>query len=96
MSSCTGHVARETVFRQMLAVRLGNGAEYRALESDMTGLNVKGNLYLYLPRILGILIVAIDTVGDGVSMVARGSLWLVTVKLKVIFPYSHRWMSAYN
>ena len=38
----------ETVFGQMLALWLGNGDEHHALESDMTGLNVKGNLYLYL------------------------------------------------
>ena len=38
----------ETVYGQMLALRLGNGDEYRPLELDMTGLNVKGNLYLYL------------------------------------------------
>ena len=38
----------ETVYGQTLALRLGNGDEHRALESDTTGLNVKGNLYLYL------------------------------------------------
>ena len=38
----------ETVFGQTLALWLGNGDEHRVLESDMTGLNVKGNLYLYL------------------------------------------------
>ena len=32
----------------MLALRLGDGDEHRALESDTTGLNVKGKLYLYL------------------------------------------------
>ena len=37
----------ETVFRQMLALRLGDGDEHHPLESDTTGLNVKGNLYLY-------------------------------------------------
>ena len=36
----------ETVFGQMLALWLGNGDEHYALELDMTGLNVKGNLYL--------------------------------------------------
>ena len=36
----------ETVFGQTLALRLGDGDEHRALESDTTGL--KGNLYLYL------------------------------------------------
>ena len=38
----------ETVYGQMMALRLGNGDEHRPLESDTTGLNVKGNLYLYL------------------------------------------------
>ena len=38
----------ETVFGQTLALRLGNGDEHHALESDKTELNVKGNLYLYL------------------------------------------------
>ena len=50
MSSRTGHVTTEMVFGQTLA-RLGNADEHRALESDTTGLNVKGNIYLYL-RIL--------------------------------------------
>ena len=36
----------ETVFGQTLALRLGDGDKHCALESDMTGLNVKGNLYL--------------------------------------------------
>ena len=36
----------ETVFGQTLALWLGNGDEHRTLESDTTGLNVKGNLYL--------------------------------------------------
>ena len=40
----------ETVYGQTLALRLGNGDEHHALESDKTGLNVKGNLYLYLLR----------------------------------------------
>ena len=48
MSSHAGHVTTETVFRQTLTPRLRNGDEHRALESDTTGLNVKGNLYLYL------------------------------------------------
>ena len=51
MSSCAGHVTMETVFGQTLALWLGNGHEHRALESDTTGLSVKGNLYFYL-RIL--------------------------------------------
>ena len=38
----------ETVFGQMLALWIGNRDEHRPLESDTTGLNVKGNLYLYL------------------------------------------------
>ena len=42
----------ETVFGQTLALQLGNGDEQRALESDTTGLNVKGNLYLYLSIVL--------------------------------------------
>ena len=40
--SCAGHTITETVYGQMLALRLGDGDEHRALESDMTGLNVKG------------------------------------------------------
>ena len=48
MSSHTGHVTTETVFGQTLVLRLGNGDEHHALGSDTTGLNVKGNLYLYL------------------------------------------------
>ena len=44
MSSRAGHVAAETVYGQMLALRLANGDEH--LESDMTRLNVKENLYL--------------------------------------------------
>ena len=48
MSSHTDHVTTETVFGVMLALWLGNGDKHRALESDMTGLNVKGNLYLYV------------------------------------------------
>ena len=48
MYSCAGHVTMVTVFGQTLALQLGNGDEPHALESDMTGLNVKGeNLYLY-------------------------------------------------
>ena len=46
MSSRTGHVTTETVYGQTLALRLGNGNEHCALESDTMGLNVKGNLYL--------------------------------------------------
>ena len=38
----------EVVYGQMLALWLGDGNEHRALESDTTGLNVKGNLNLYL------------------------------------------------
>ena len=38
----------EIVFRQTLALWLGNRDEYWTLESDTTGLNVKGNVYLYL------------------------------------------------
>ena len=38
----------ETVFGQTLALWFGNGDEQHALELDTTGLNVKGNLYLYL------------------------------------------------
>ena len=37
----------KTVFGQTLALWLGNGYEHRPLESDTTGLNVTGNLYLY-------------------------------------------------
>ena len=48
VSSRAGHVTMETVFGQTLALRFGDGDEHRALESDTTGLNVKGNLYLYL------------------------------------------------
>ena len=55
MYSRAGHVTTETVYGQTLALWLVNGNEHRALESDTTGLNVKGNLYLppkgnlYLP-----------------------------------------------
>ena len=48
VSSHTGHVTTETVYEQTLALRLGNGDEHHALESNRTGLNVKGNLYLTL------------------------------------------------
>ena len=48
MSSRAGHMIMETVFRQTVALRLGDGDKLCALESDTTGLNVKGNLYLYL------------------------------------------------
>ena len=48
MSSHAGHVTTETVFGQTLALWLGNRDEHHALESDTTGLIVKGNLYLYL------------------------------------------------
>ena len=34
----------------MLALRLGDGDEHCVLESDTTGLNVKGNLYQPLPK----------------------------------------------
>ena len=47
-SSRTDHMTMETGFGQTLALRLGDGDEHRALESDTTGLNVKGNLYLYI------------------------------------------------
>ena len=47
MSSHSGHVASETVYGQMLALRLRDGDEHHALELDTTGLNVRGNLYLY-------------------------------------------------
>ena len=47
MSSPAGHVTTETVFGQTLALQLGNGDEHPPLESDTTGLNVKGNLYFY-------------------------------------------------
>ena len=43
-----GHITTETVFGQMLALWLGNGDEHHPLESDTTGLNIKGNLYFYL------------------------------------------------
>ena len=46
MFSRTGHVITETVYGQTLTLWLGDGDEHRLLESDMTGLNVKGNLYL--------------------------------------------------
>ena len=47
MSSRAGHVTTETVYGQTLALWLGNGNEHRPLESDMTGLNVKGNMYVF-------------------------------------------------
>ena len=47
MSSHAGHVTMETVFRESLALWLGNRDEHHALESDTTGLIVKGNLYRY-------------------------------------------------
>ena len=50
MSSRSGHMTTEIVFGQMLALWLGDGDEHRVLESDTTGLNVKGNLYLYHPH----------------------------------------------
>ena len=37
----------ESVYRQTLALWLGDRDESHALESDTIGLNVKGNLYLY-------------------------------------------------
>ena len=46
MSSRAGHVTMETVYGQTLALRLGDEDEHRSLESNTTGLNVKGNLYL--------------------------------------------------
>ena len=47
--SHAGHVTTETVFGQVLALRLEKRDERHFLESDTTGLkNVKGNLYLYL------------------------------------------------
>ena len=48
MSSRAGHVTMETVFGQTLALQLGDGDEHRTRELDTAGLNVKGNLYLYL------------------------------------------------
>ena len=48
MSSRAGHVTTETVYGQTLALWLGDGDEHSALELDMTELNVKGNLYLYI------------------------------------------------
>ena len=53
MSSHTGHVTTETVYGQTLALWLGNGDEYHALESDTTGLNVKRNLYLSVMEKIG-------------------------------------------
>ena len=47
MSSRTGHMTTETVYGQTLALRLGDGDVHHTLEPDMTGLNVKWNLYLY-------------------------------------------------
>ena len=41
-------MTRETVYGQTLALQLGDRDEHHTLESDMTGLNVNGNLYLYL------------------------------------------------
>ena len=58
MSSHAGHVTTETVFGQTLARWLGNRDEHRALESDTTGLNVKGNLYLLLSLSLPILFIS--------------------------------------
>ena len=46
MSSRAGHVTMETVFGQMLALQRGDGDKHCTLESDTSGLNVKGNLYL--------------------------------------------------
>ena len=49
MSSHAGHVTTETVYgKKILALQLGDRDEHHALESDTTGLSVKGNLYLYL------------------------------------------------
>ena len=50
MSSRADHVTMETVFGQTLALWLGDGDEHRPLESDTTGLNVKGNLYFTYKR----------------------------------------------
>ena len=44
----------ENVYRQTVAPWLGDGHEHRALELDTIGLNVKGNLYLYLTKVLSI------------------------------------------
>ena len=44
--SSAGHMTTETVYAQTLALWLGDGDEHHVLESDTTGLNVKGNLYL--------------------------------------------------
>ena len=46
--SHAGHVTMETVYGQTLALQLGDRDEHHPVESDTTGLNVKGNLYLYL------------------------------------------------
>ena len=48
VSSRAGHVTTEIVHGQTLALWLGDRDEHCPLESDITGLNVKGNLYLYL------------------------------------------------
>ena len=47
MAFCV-HVITETAFGQTLALQLGDGDEHHALESDTTGLNVKGNLFLMI------------------------------------------------
>ena len=66
ISSRTGHVTTETVFRQTLALWLGKGDEHCDLESDTTGLNVKWNLYLYcsLIAVLQGFKIYIEEVGD--------------------------------
>ena len=38
----------QQIYAPLMALRLVKGDEHHALESDMTGLKVKGNLYLYL------------------------------------------------
>ena len=50
----------ETALGQTLALRLGNGDEHHALESDTTGLNVKGNLYP-LPNVMYAMIMMLAT-----------------------------------
>ena len=45
MSSRADHMTTENVYRQLLALWLGNGDEHCPLESDTTGQFVKGNLF---------------------------------------------------
>ena len=48
VSSRAGHMT--TDYGRTLALWLGDGDEHRSLESDTTGLNVKGNLYLNIKK----------------------------------------------